>query len=90
MRMFENTTPEQEILISIGIFFALIAFYILGFTNIEENFVKLFLGTNANDILHGVVGFIFRFWLSLIVVAPLAASLCYCRDNYFQYLCGRR
>jgi len=85
MKVFENTTKEQEILSTLGMLLTIIVVYIISFSNIEADIIHSFFGNNPNIIFIFITSFIFRTILALMVAIPFLASLCYCtRDNFIK------
>jgi len=85
MKVFENTTIEQEILLTLSMFLIVIVAYIVSFTNIETDIISTLFGNNPNIVFIVIASFIFRSILALIIAIPMLSSLCYCtRDNFIK------
>jgi hypothetical protein len=85
MKIFENTTIEQEILITLSMFLIIIIVYIVSFTSIEEDIISSIFGSDPNIIFIVITSFIFRSILALTIAIPMLSSLCYCtQDNFIK------
>jgi len=85
MKVFENMTREQEVLLTISMAFAFISVSLLVFTNVEKEVVYYFLGDNESIFSSFIVSFLFKTLLCLSFIIPWMASLCFCiRDNFIN------
>jgi len=84
MKVFENTTPKQEILITVSMLLAVILVIIV-YTNFDREIAALILENNSSMFLESIITFIIRVVLSVMVAVPALWSLCDdIQDNFIN------
>ena len=77
MKMFENTTKDEEFLFTLGAVMAVLGICIRIFTNAEAEMVIYLFGSDSGVILAFLARFIFNTILILSFVIPWSLLFCF-------------